>query len=380
MACTPSAPNHHNDRQGGFTPSVATEDTEKERPEEVFPNAIRKVFALYLGDESAWPYNVNISPHGDIPQSACGPLEAAYCPLDRTIGISADLMLAWTKIAPGAIPFVVAHEIAHGRIMDTPSLAPHQNVLHELLADCLAGQMVARVFPDLTSHSSDQYVAMAGMLDSMGDNRWLHRDHHGFGPQRHIAFRIGVHAWEYQANQNRIVDCSNIFAATEWGGGKLYAPGTLPSTTGWVADTKATNAVCQVFDMGSEDLKDLCDGNIFVSAEHGDLIVFFGKGSGMLLRGEPFLPLYASTGRRDYPQVTRLNSVMLISESVRPELLQVHGQGSFCLIAATLIHQQMLLRCRAILKEGSSIDILIFVPELLAKITDAEFRQLTGRN
>jgi hypothetical protein len=68
-----------------------------------------------------YPFRLVVAEHGKKAQTACGLLEAAYCPVDQTIAISADLALAATTESVNAIPWTAQ------TFLDIPEAIIHGN-------------------------------------------------------------------------------------------------------------------------------------------------------------------------------------------------------------------------------------------------------------
>lgn len=166
---------------------------EEDKFEDIIPNAIKRTMILYAGPEETWPFNLIISKHGEIPLTKCGEVIAGYCTTDNTIAFSSDFMLEATQTSSLAIPFIIGHELAHGFIINTGT-PPKNQVLHELAADCLSGQMM--VIALQTNNIMDEMLFhdLANFTHKIGDSQFKSIDHHGFGSQRYIAYSVGQHS------------------------------------------------------------------------------------------------------------------------------------------------------------------------------------------
>ena len=123
----------------------------------------------------------------------CGPTPAGFCMKDQTIAFSADFLKQAESASTLGIPFLVGHEIAHSIILSGGS--PHRHlVLHELAADCVAGQLIGRAYGLTADSDEDSLQSMAKYTHSIGDPMYMDPDHHGFGAQRFIAYYVGVQA------------------------------------------------------------------------------------------------------------------------------------------------------------------------------------------
>lgn len=338
-------------------------------PATVIPDAITRTYRLMVGTGS-YPFRLVVGQHGKKVETACGPLEAAYCPTDQTIAISADFALAATTQSVNAIPFIVAHEVGHALLISAGN-QPRSGVLHELMADCMAGVLVNATFPSLT-HAGSGYAAQgAAFVHGLGDGNWALNDHHGFGAQRYIAFRLGVNARPSSqtgaSSMSGFNDCQAIFGQS---GQPVPA---VPRDHGEIRPTRppvtAGGAVCQILTYRGVDVSARCHGDVGITPDDAAVgIRLTGAGTPVLaFLGPPSQPLYLGAPWPQLPQLLHPDRVVA-DFGLGSETVPTLPGRSACVVAATLAHRQVSVRCFATHLDGTTSEALVFVPMLLQEV------------
>ncbi|MFN9545778.1 MAG: hypothetical protein ACK6AD_01710 [Cyanobacteriota bacterium] len=131
--------------------------------------------------------------------TSCGPvpdpsLLGLYCLKDRTLYSNPGTLKALTdRFGPGAVRFLAAHELAHGRqhaVTGFSSALVWSEVLDELQADCIAGTYLRRTY-GLTPDSADTAGILA-FAETLGDYSYFARGWHGTPGLRRKAVSRGL--------------------------------------------------------------------------------------------------------------------------------------------------------------------------------------------
>lgn len=164
-------------------------------PEQLFTETFETIRGqdVHLGG-----VNLRILPDAET-RTSCGPvpdpaLLGLYCLKDRTLYSNpGTLKMVAERFGTGAVRYLAAHELAHGRqhaVTGFSSELVWSEVLDELQADCVAGVYLRTAY-GLTLESTETAGILA-FAEKLGDRNYFARSWHGTPGLRQKAISRGL--------------------------------------------------------------------------------------------------------------------------------------------------------------------------------------------
>lgn len=164
-------------------------------PQLIFTEAFE---AIRKQDVSLEAVNLRILPD-DETRTSCGPVSdttllGVYCLKDRTLYSNpGTLQMVAARYGPGAVRYLVAHELAHGRQHAVTGFSRSlvwTEVLDELQADCIAGAYLRGTYG--WTPESPETAGLLAFAEELGDHSFFSRGWHGTPDLRKKAVTRGL--------------------------------------------------------------------------------------------------------------------------------------------------------------------------------------------